>query len=277
MSLRKVTSLTALCAFSVLLVTGIVLYVVPLGRVAAWAGWSFAGLDKDGWVHLHILLSALFLVVGVLHIVLNWPPIVSYLKDRSRRLRVLTPELGAAVALTTLVAVSAVAGLPPLAWLLDLNDSIKDSASRTYGEPPYGHAELSPLRLFAQHTGLDLARARSLLAARGIRVAADEQTIAEIARTNAVTPQQVYLAMKDAAVAPTTPGEMPAEAPPGTGRKRLAALCSEYGLDGEVVARELAAKGITAESDRTIREIAEAHGMGPHDLYKVIREAVTAR
>lgn len=277
MSLRKVTSLTALCAFSVLLVTGIVLYVVPLGRVAAWAGWRFAGLDKDGWVHLHILLSALFLVVGVLHIVLNWSPIVSYLKDRSRRLRVLTPELGTAVALTALVAVSAVAGLPPLAWLLDLNDSIKDSASRTYGEPPYGHAELSPLRLFAQHTGLDLARARALLAARGIRVAADEQTIAEIARTNTVTPQQVYLAMKDAAVAPTAPGEMPAEAPPGTGRKRFAALCSEYGLDGEVVARELAAKGITAEPDRTIREIAEANGMGPHDLYKVIHEAVIAR
>ncbi len=216
-------------------------------------------------------------MVGVSHIVLNWSPIVSYLKDRSRRLRVLTPELGAAVALTTAVTVSAVAGLPPLVWLLDLNDSIKDSASRTHGEPPYGHAELSPLRLFAQHTGLDLARARSLLAARGIRVAGDEETIAEIARTNAVTPQQVYLAMKDAAVAPTEPGAMPAEAPPGTGRKQLAALCAEYGLDGEAVTRGLAAKGITAESGRTIREIAEAHGMGPHDLYRVIHEVVAAR
>lgn len=277
MSLRKVTSLTALCAFTVLLVTGIVLYVVPLGRVAAWAGWRFAGLDKDGWTHLHILLSALFLVVGVLHIVLNWTPIVSYLRDRSRRLRVLTPELAVAVALTVAVTVSAIASLPPLAWLLDLNASIKDAASHTYGEPPYGHAELSPLRLFAQHTGLELGRARSLLAERGMRVASEEQTLAEIARVNAVTPQQVYLAMKDATVVPAEPGKMPAEAPPGTGRKTLATLCGEYGLDAAVVVRELAAKGIAAEAKRTIREIAEAHGMGPHDLYKVIRESAAAR
>jgi hypothetical protein len=39
MKLRKITSLTALLSFVLMLVTSIILYIVPQGRVAYWADW----------------------------------------------------------------------------------------------------------------------------------------------------------------------------------------------------------------------------------------------
>ena len=277
MKLRKLVSLTALLAFAVLVVTGIVLYAVPQGRVANWAEWRLLGFTKEAWGQLHILISLLFLVAGLVHIWLNWRPIVSYLKDRSRQLRVFTPEFVGALVLTALFVTSAILALPPLSWVLDANAALKDAASRTYGEPPYGHAEMSSLADFARRTGLDLERAKAALRERGIEFAGERQTLAEIARGNDMTPQQVYQAIAGAAIAPSEPGTMPAEAPPGTGRKTLAGLCAEYGLDAAAIVAALEARGLAVDPGKTMRAIAEDNGTGPHDLYDLVRQAAPAR
>jgi hypothetical protein len=85
-SLRKASSLTALLSFGTLAASGIVLFLVPQGRVAFWSEWRLWGATKENWAALHILLSLLFLIAGVVHIVLDWGPILSYLKDQ-RQLR----------------------------------------------------------------------------------------------------------------------------------------------------------------------------------------------
>ena len=46
-SLRSLIAFLVTWAFAVLTVTGIVLYIVPQGRIAYWTHWSLAGLDKE--------------------------------------------------------------------------------------------------------------------------------------------------------------------------------------------------------------------------------------
>ncbi|MCK4621505.1 MAG: DUF4405 domain-containing protein [Desulfuromonadales bacterium] len=49
MNMRKITSLIALISFVLLMLTSIILYIVPSGRVAYWAGWRLWALNKEDW------------------------------------------------------------------------------------------------------------------------------------------------------------------------------------------------------------------------------------
>ncbi len=48
-SSRSLIAFMVTWSFAVLTVTGIVLYIVPQGRIAYWTLWSFLGLSKDQW------------------------------------------------------------------------------------------------------------------------------------------------------------------------------------------------------------------------------------
>lgn len=273
-SLRKTTSLTALMAFITLTVTGVVLYLVPQGRVAYWSEWRLWGATKESWAALHILLSLLFFLAALTHIVLNWRPILFYLKDSSRKVRVITPDFLIAFGLTTAFTVGSLAVWAPFRWVMDLNARVKDQASRTHGEPPYGHAEQSSLKTLSERVGLDLPKAISLLEARQLKHAGPEDRLQDIAKRNHMSPQEVFTVIK-AAEKPRPiqeHGQLPEEAAPGLGRKTLTDLCAEYQLDAQRVTRILQAKGIAVNTGQPFRALAEAHGFGPHDLYAELRD-----
>jgi hypothetical protein len=63
-TIRKVTSLTAALAFILMVLTSIVLYIVPQGRVAYWADWRLLGLTKTDWGNININLGLLFLITA---------------------------------------------------------------------------------------------------------------------------------------------------------------------------------------------------------------------
>ncbi len=274
MNLRKLTSLTALLSFTVLTVSGLVLFLTPQGRVAYWSEWRLWGLTKEAWGAMHILLSLLFLVMGVIHIVLNWKPIVHYLKDRSRHVRLTTPDFLAAAALTAAFTAGPLLGLPPFRCVMDLNSYAKDQASRSYGEPPYGHAELSTLASFAQKTQLDLPAALELLAKAGIPATGPEERLVDLAKRTGRTPQQVYLAMKAAEKPKSASAGLPEEVAPGLGRKTLQELCTEYRLDLPRVRALLESRRLKVKVDQPFRALAEANGTGPHELYALIRDGL---
>lgn len=54
--MRKITSLTAFLSFFMMLLTSVVLYLTPQGRVAYWADWRLLGLSKEQWGAIHILI-----------------------------------------------------------------------------------------------------------------------------------------------------------------------------------------------------------------------------
>lgn len=275
MNLRRITSLTALFSFAVLVTSGVVLFLTPQGRVAYWSEWRLWGLTKEAWGSMHILLSLLFLVAGIIHIALNWKPILHYLKDRQQRLRVFTPEFSLSMLLTAVFTAGPLLGWPPFRWVMDLNTYAKDQGSRTYGEPPYGHAEQSSLQAFAQKMGMDLEKAQALLKAKGIASEGPQERLQDIAKGNQLTPQQVYLAIKEAEpVKAKVVGMLPEEVAPGLGRKTLTELCAEYGLDPTKVCAILEAKQVKVKMDQPLRALAEANGTGPHELYALIRDGL---
>ncbi|MCK4502163.1 MAG: DUF4405 domain-containing protein, partial [Desulfuromonadales bacterium] len=229
MNMRKITSLTALISFVLLMVTSIILYIVPSGRVAYWAGYRLWSLSKEDWGSVHINLGFLLLLAILLHIYYNWTPMISYMKNRSKQLRIFTADFNISLVVTLIVFFGTLAGIPPMSTILNLGNAITDKANLVYGEPPYGHAELSPLADFTDKVKIDLDESLAKLEAAGIKVVSSAQTMEEIAHNNDISPQQIYKAIK----APTNDSVniMPEEAPGGTGKRTLAQVCEMYQLD----------------------------------------------
>lgn len=275
MTLRKITSLTALLSFIAMLVTSLVLYVVPQGRVAYWADWHLLGLDKTQWGDLHINMGLLFLLAIGLHIYYNWKPILAYLKDKARRLRIFTPDFSVAFAVTVVILAGTLLSVPPFDWPRAFNAHLKNAAAAKYGEPPYGHAELSTLDQFARKTGLDFTAAMAALQEAGIPVDGPLQTLQTMARRSGRSPQELFGLMQTARSTDLPPG-LPRDAPPGTGRKTLKAVCQTHGLPLNEITSMLRQSGLEVDPQLTLKDIGAKNGMGATAVYDALRQAATA-
>jgi hypothetical protein len=203
MKIRRIISLTVFLSFIFLALSGIMLFLSPRGRIANWGGWTLFGFTKDQFSAIHTTFMVLFLITGIWHIVLNWRPIVGYMKNRAKKIRVFTPESSVAMALTLLFLVGPLAGLPPFRQFLDVGVDIKDYWEETEGNPPWGHAEESTLETFCRRAVdfqrwdaegpmvIDCDEALQALAAAGIEVEGPSQRILDIAEENGVTPEVV--------------------------------------------------------------------------------------
>ncbi|MDO9631713.1 MAG: DUF4405 domain-containing protein [Humidesulfovibrio sp.] len=272
--LRRLTSLTALLSFALVLVTSVVLYIVPAGRVAYWADWRFWALTKEQWGALHINLGTLFLLALLLHTWLNWKTITNYLQARARESFRLSPELLWSALLVTVFSIGTLASLPPFSSFLQLNAWFKDEAVRVYGEPPYGHAELSSLATFAAKVGMDLPGALENLRAAGMAPKNNQESVGTIAERYKVSPQRLYQVMQGGVAgkdANGASGGLPLMAPSGTGQLTLTDFCAKHGLDLDASINALAAEGIPAKSDMTLKQIAQSAGRAPTDVYDRLR------
>ena len=269
--MRKITSLTALLSFLITLLTSVILYIVPEGRVAYWADWHLLGLSKTQWGDTHTTVGTLFLIALLLHIWLNWKPLMAYMKNRARELVIMTVPMVISLVLTLFVLIGTLLGLPPMQQLLDFSAEIKEEATTTYGNPPYGHAETSPLMKFCGFLGLDAAKAVETLHAAGYDSTINEQSlIKDIARSKGVSPQQVYDTIRGGQNVDVYAG-MPAVPPAGTGKLKVADVCKTYGLDVEDVLARLKAAGMDATLESTFKALAEKHGGTPKDVYLIIK------
>ncbi len=175
-----------------------------------------------------------------------------------------------ALALTFAFVAGTYFAIPPFHWIIELNATIKDSAAEKYGEPAYGHAELSSLNTLTSRMRLDLGKSMAQLKQSGIMAESGKQTIQEIAEGNNLTAQQVYVAMipvKKSDEAKSLPDWPKA----GLGKWTLADLCQEYNLDITVVLQTLRKKRIEATSGMKIRQITEYNDLRPFDVYEIIK------
>ena len=277
MNIRKITSLTMLVTFVLEVGTSVVLYIVPHGRVAYWADWHLLGLSKTQWANQHINLGVLFLLAAIFHIFYNWKPIVAYLRNKAQELRVVTASFNVALLLSLVVAVGTYFEIPPMSTVIAFSDSIKDNAAKAYGEPPYGHAELSPLKLFAKKQGLDLDQSLALLQQAGIAVQDSSLPLIDIASANNLSPQQLYSLIEDAKVKKTMGGKLrfPDSPSPGFGNKSLAEICAEFDLHFPMIKQGLDEQGIQVTAEQTIKEIAAGYDRQPIDVFYLLHEIVT--
>lgn len=293
MKIRRLISFTVLTSFVFLALTGTMLFFSPQGRIAYWSGWRMLGLSREQYVALHTTFMILFLVVGIWHIVLNWKPIVNYLKDRKKKVRVLTPEFSVALALSGLFFVGTLAGLFPFQQFLGMGESVKGYWEATSGSPPWGHAELSPLDRFCRGmedferlenqrlVTIDCTEAVAALREAGIEVESQSQQLIEIAKANSTTPQALAEIIVSVAK-PREPGsgvvEVSMESGPfvkpysGLGRLTLRQYAEKYGADLELALAILAERGVDLDPDGNLRAEAERLGTDPEGIIVWLNE-----
>ncbi len=276
MNIRKITSMTMLVSFILEGITSIILFIVPHGRVAYWADWHLWGMTKTEWGNLHINLGFLFLLAGMMHIYYNWAPMKAYMKNRARELKVFTPSFNVALLLTLAVGVGTYLEIPPMSSVIQMGDAIKDNSAKKFGEPPYGHAELSSLQLFCKKQGLDPDQALGLLQKAGIQLNDSKDTLATVSAANKLSPQEIYEIIKPAAVVNAVEGKVSFPDTPmqGFGNKTLAGICAEYNLMLHDIKRGLAGKGVNAEAEMTIKEIAAASEIDAMALFELLHSVV---
>jgi hypothetical protein len=244
MKIRRIISLTVFLSFIFLALSGIMLFFSPRGRIANWGGWTLFGFTKDQFSAVHTTFMVLFLVTGIWHIVLNWRPIIGYLKDRSKKIRVFTPESTTAMGLAAVFLVGPLLGIPPFQQFLDVGEGIKDFWEGTQGNPPWGHAEESRLDSFCRRVVdfqrwegegvmfVDCEEAQMALVAAGLEVEGPSQSILDIAQANDVTPQVIADVVLSVA-RPATPEEIAAGLAGNRGRGMRQAPGSGAGSGSE--------------------------------------------
>jgi hypothetical protein len=276
-SYRAMTSLVTMWSFVVATVTGVVLYITPEGRVAFWTIWDMWGLQKKGWIDLHVIFSIVFVIVGVAHLVYNWKPFKSYMSERASGHVHVSRTVYGSLAITAAFFVLTLYNLPPANWIMDLSTAIKHSWVRTSAyEPPFGHAEEVSLAGFTKRQRIGLDGAMLALKAKGIKVPTSEMALKDLAALNATTPMAIYEIIKtlEPKVDIKTvyvPGEIDAQfAGTGIGRKTLADIAEMLKMTPKDVQERLAARGIASDMDTGLKTIAEENGLKTMDILKIL-------
>lgn len=105
---RALTSLVTAMSFLVMTVSGVVLYVVPAGRIASWIDWRFLGLGKTDWGNLHIISCVLFMTVAAVHVWLNIKPLLAYIRHRAAATIAIKKETFLALGITIFFVVGSI-------------------------------------------------------------------------------------------------------------------------------------------------------------------------
>jgi len=273
-SFRALVTTILVWSFAALLVSGIILYVAPPGRVAHWTGWRLFGLTKAGWQAVHTLTALLFMVGGLFHLLkFNWGAFKAYL----RRSREAAAPFRWPVILGTLLFAATLAGtiaaVPPFSSVMELGERATESWATPEEEPPVPHLELRTLKQLAAERGLPVSRLEAALEARGLKGVRSGASLREIAEANGTTPRKLWAVLgretsAGAAAPAATAG--PGMRGGGWGRLTLAEAADRSGLDPDTAMGNLRAAGIDAAPGERLRAVAERSGRTPQELLRVM-------
>ncbi len=263
--MKKITSLSLGFSFLIMAYTGIMLFIVPHGKVAYWSDWHLLGLSKGQYGDLHTTSMLTFLLFAGLHIYYNWKPLVSYMKDKSRKISFTKKEFLIALLLNVVFVVGTLSVVQPFKAFLDFGEGIKDTWTMRYGEPPYGHAEETKLNVFCKKLRINLDEAKSILKDNKI-VFKENETLQDIARHNAIAPSDIFTLIK------TDDKERRSDdIPSNLGRKTLQKLSDRGKIDLDKAIKLLKAKGLSDISSETkIKNIADELELRPLDIYNLL-------
>jgi hypothetical protein len=279
-------SLLTFGSFIIMSLTGIVLYAAPQGRIAYWVNWRFWALEKPQWEAIHIISCFFFVTVGVYHLINNWAFLKNYLAGKIAGGLKMKKELAISTLIILAIIVVPMNRIWPVTHVLEFGDYLKKSwvISKEY-EPPFGHAEEVSLRVLAKRVDIDLEKALSELKAKGIQ-ADPGDSLQKIAKVNQTSPMLIYQAIKKFEVA-STPfiAAAPAEskgpvftpdlvdekfAGTGVGRKTLAEIIQQTGLDPAKAKERLTKNKVEMKDGDTFHDAADKRKVTPMEVLKVI-------
>jgi hypothetical protein len=266
-------------SFIIMTITGIVLYFAPQGRIAYWVDWRFWWISKTDWGSIHTISCFLFIIVGIYHLVFNWKALVNYVSNKVSGGFRLKKELGIALIISLFVILGSMYQVPGIKQVLDFSEYAKTLwvKSKEY-EPPITHAEQLSLKNFAKKMNIDLVPATTELNKNGVKVANPDDSLSKIAKDNQTSPVNLYILIKkfettSAGVQNSSyTAEMVDErfAGKGMGKKKLAEVCQEIGVDLKQAKDRLAKSQVPASDEETLHDLAGKIKVSPMDVLKII-------
>jgi len=289
MSSRKLVSVMLFYNLIAMFISGIVLYIMPHGRVAYWTGWTFLGLSKDDWDGLHTIFGFLMLIFGIWHTILNWKPIVNYIKGKAKS--VFSREFGLSSIIVVVVFLGTLFEVPPFSTILAIGEVIKNSWEKPKVQTPVPHAELLSIKRLSEMLGIDVNKAIKILKEKGIDVKSPNDILKDIAIRNKLKPSDIYEILsshsnrgininqnrglrKGQGFGGKNVGNQVRDSRfvPGSGfgRRSLGEICKEIGLGKDECLGRLKNKGIEANIDEVIRDVASRNNLYPYDIIAIL-------
>ncbi len=262
---RAFTSLYISFSGIIMVLSGIILYLAPAGRIAKWTRIYILGLEKADWQSVHTIFTFIFVIAGAFHIWYNWKPLVSYFRRKLQQKIVLRKELFASFVVTLLLFVITLFNVPPFSSVMDLGEYLSDSWSTRQTEPPVPHAESMTFAELAKAIDRPVESLLGMLKKENI-VAEKEDVLKKVAEKHHLTPMELFAKMK----AVKTPSTSSPYAGKGLGRKTLAEACPELKVELSKAVQALREKGIDASAEQTIKDIASQAALTPLDIMEII-------
>lgn len=271
---RVFISAGLLLTFLVMLVSGVVLFISPPGRVANWSDWRLFGLTKNAWQNQHSVFGFAFIILSIFHLfVINWKAFFSYIKSKASKGVNNPAELAASLVLFAALAVGTFWHLPPFEQIIALGERASASWEKNTGAPPVPHAETLSLDELGKlpQVGISGPEIVKRLQTTGMKVRDTKQTLQEIAADNGTEVQRLY----DIIVPVKRSGGLGEGR--GWGRKTLGEAAEAAGVSPFALQQALKQQGIEAAPDERISDIASKNGLDTPELVRRINAMTEKR
>jgi len=107
------------------IVSGVVLYITPLGRFANWTNWTLLGLNKHEWASIHTVFGYFLLIIIGLHLYFNWRVLLHFFWSKLHSSFNLKREFIVAAAVVAMVFAGILWNIPPFSAVMDLGRDAK--------------------------------------------------------------------------------------------------------------------------------------------------------
>jgi len=195
--LRQLVGLFLFFNGLIIIITGIVLFIMPHGRIAYWINWKFIELNKDQWSNIHIISALLFIIAIIFHIGLNWKAFLSYFYYKDFKIGVLLKSpLAISLTSTILVIILTIYNLPPVRQVISLEKAVKKSWETKYNQPPIPHAEKLSLSKLCKLANIPPSQGLKKLKEKGWKVISLREKVKTIAEINHRSPIDLWFIIK---------------------------------------------------------------------------------
>jgi predicted DsbA family dithiol-disulfide isomerase len=261
---QSITSFLVTFSFVVVAVSGIMMFMVPPGRIASWTEWKFVALTREEWVRIHIILSVFFAGISIYHLILNWRIFVNYIISKVSKGFHRTRELVVSLIIILVLTGGAYLKVVPFEQFITFNEWVKTIwVTSPEFEPPIAHAEALTLASFTTKMGMDLGQVAEELKKQNVSVKDVNDTLSIIGEQNNISPMAIYMKIKKFEK-PLTPSTVFTEdmvtekfEGRGIGEKTLAQVAKENNLDLDTMKKRLAAQGTVPGEGETLRQLAD--------------------
>lgn len=264
-SWRAFISFALFFSFFIILITGIVLYIAPPGRVAHWVNWKLMGLTKGEWQSVHTIFSFAFIIFSLFHLFsINWKAFISYIRTNTGRQMNKKRELLISTLLTLIIFMGTIYSAVPFGSVMNWGEELSASWEEKDHEAPIPHAErLTLLELSNQLEHLEINGVENKLKQNRLTYSTPHQTIGQIAQLNKISPDQLYRIITQKSSTQNKGMRL--------GMKTLAKFASENNKDVEDMINILKEKGIDAKRTSTFKMISVKNDISVRKIYELIK------